>query len=189
MMCPARSKYIPYFKAIFGEDVFISMDQGEGIWENRKRASLAYDKEATHHVVIQDDAIICENFLDLAEKEIEKRPDHAFSFYFGNRRNMQEKAKIGEQFGGTSGYWFSWGVAICLPTKIIDECMEYCDRIKGYDKHDDTRIAKFVKFKKIPVWYPIPSLVEHRHEEPSTMQSNEGVSKRKAYKFIDDIKK
>jgi hypothetical protein len=162
------------------------MDDGCGIWENRKRAMLMFDPKASHHLVVQDDAIICKDFIWMAEREIEFYPDHAISFYFGNRKNMQEEGRRGEADGGVKLDWLSWGVAICLPTKIIPDLVKFWEGKDAYLRHDDTRIARYLRHIGMPVWYPIPSLIDHRADEKSLMDNSEGVKKRQAFSFMGE---
>lgn len=168
----SRIDFLPSIKEKLG-DVYVSMDFGRkgmecniGVWNNCKRAWQNHDPEADYHVVIQDDAIVCGAFykqaltaIQLAESFSGMMP--ALSFYYGNRKN---KLKAAEEALKTTGFVIgdrpTWGVAICLPVKLIAEMIEYCDRINIPE--DDTRIGRFLKHKKIPVYFPIPSLVDHR---------------------------
>jgi len=184
MAHPSREKFIPYLKEKLG-DIPVSMDNGIGIWENCKNAWRLHDKTADYHVVIQDDAIIGKDFYNKAIKEISEHPGKAFSFYFGNRKTLEESAKRAEQNNGIEMGWISWGVAICLPIKIIPDMIQYCDKLPlRLKKHDDTMIANFLRYKKITTWYPIPSLVDHRLEK-SLVETDKSKG-RKAYKFIGE---
>lgn len=184
MAHPSREKYFNYLKEKLG-DVPFSIDGGWGIWENCKRAWLMFDPNADYHLVIQDDAIIGKNFFKNIRKEIENHSDHAFSFYFGNRKRFEDIAKKAEKNGGISMGWVSWGVAICVPTNQIKKMLEYCDKLpERYKKHDDTMIAKYLESIKMPVWYPMPSLVDHRLEKSLVESDLNGG--RKAYKFIGE---
>jgi hypothetical protein len=53
-------------------------------------------------------------------------------------------------------------------------------------KQDDTRISYFLQSKKIPIYYPLPSLIDHRHGE--SLVKDPGKF-RSAYKFIDNYEK
>lgn len=164
-------------------DVPVTYDE-KGIWDNRKRATLAYDKKATHHLVLQDDAILCKDFINEVQKQIDARPNHAFSLYFGSRKSVQQTAIDNLIYGGVQMNWFSWGVGIMLPTAIIEDVIEYAENIKGLDNHDDTRLGRYMKANKYPVWYPLPSLIDHRVSE-SLMENTEG-STRVAFKFLGE---
>ncbi len=179
MAHPSREKYFRYLKDKLGNVPF-SIDTGFGIWENRKRATLMYDKNAKFHIVLQDDAIIGKNFIKNAEN-ILKDSDMAYSFYFGNRKSFKKIGENGLADGKIVSEWLNWGLAICVPTKIIPEMIDYCDKMKI--KNDDTRIAKFLRKKLIKICYPIPSLIEHRQDEESLVGDVRG---RKAMYFIGE---
>ena len=53
-----------------------------------------------------------------------------------------------------------WGVAICLPVRLIPEMIERADRMTGVP--DDMRVSGWTKRRKGEVWYTWPSLVDHR---------------------------
>lgn len=184
----SRERYFNYLREKLG-DVPFSIDKiGEeniGIWENCKRSWKLYDKNADYHVVIQDDAIIGNDFINKAIKEIEAHPGNAFSFYFGNRKRFKETAEKADKQNGITMHWLSWGVAICLPVNQIEKMIKYCDKLpERLKKHDDTMIANFLKSIKMPVWYPMPSLVDHRNED--TLMNSDLEGGRKAYKFIGE---
>jgi len=169
MAHPSRKEWVSYLHEKLG-DVPVSWDEGDGIWENRKRATMMFDPNASHHLVVQDDALICKDFYERAQAEIEKRPDWAFSFYLGNRKQRPSIAAQAmrslPQGGVEMPRITTWGLAIVLPTKIIGPGMwRYCENLKTDSKHDDTRVAKWVKHKRVRLWYPLPCLVEHREGE------------------------
>jgi hypothetical protein len=168
-------------------DVKFSIDragQEIGVWNNCKRAWKMHDPKADFHIVIQDDAIICENFRERAEKILILKK-LAYNFYFGNRQKYRATAKAGMKRGYVLSGWTSWGVAICLPTYLIPEMIRYCDKMKT--PHDDTRIATFLKHKKIKIYFPMPSLISHRTGENSLV--GDPSKGRKAWYFIDDENK
>lgn len=185
MAHPKRKRHFPYLREKLG-DVPFSIDGGWGIWENCKRAWALHDPSADYHLVVQDDAIICRNFFEEAEKVMLSKPGYAYSFYFGNRKRLADLSAKALKEGGCEMYWISWGVAICLPTTIIRDLPKFCDRLPlRYRKHDDTMIAKYVNHLRIPVWYPVPSLIDHRADEKSLMSSDPGGG-RKAYRFLGE---
>lgn len=187
MMHPSRTQYRDYLldKLVDFGKVKISMDRGLGILDTSRRAWEMFDKDSDYHLVIQDDAVIGKNFRENVLKQIEKKPTHAFSFYFGNRKRFYRTARLAAAQGGVEMNWLSWGVAICLPTMIIPEMLEFLGEITGkLENHDDTAIAHYLKKIELPVWYPMPSLVDHR-DEKSLVESDPGGGRR-AYKFIGE---
>lgn len=182
----SRAKYFPYLKKNLG-DVPFSIDKAGaeiGIWANCKRAWQLYNPAADFHVVIQDDAIICKDFRKKAEA-ILGSTDQAYNFYFGNRQAYRKLAQQGMKIGYLFTRWPTWGVAICLPTKLIPEMIRYCDKMTS--THDDTRIGHFLKSKGIKIYFPMPSLIDHRTGEHSL--AGDPSKGRKAWHFIDNENK
>ncbi len=190
MAHPSRSEFFPYLSKMLG-DVPFSIDHlSQGEWENCKKAWRMHASDADWHVVIQDDAIVCENFIDRAIEVITKAREvigsdnYICNFYYGYRRSAAKQAADAL----AKGYWINsapkWGVAICLPVRLIEEMIKFGDEVKNDDwkTKDDARIGAFISTKKIPVYFPMPSIIDHRHGKSLVGDPGE---KRSAYKFID----
>lgn len=188
MAHPSRAEFFPYLSRCLGDVPFSIDKDNRGVWENCKRAWRQYNRDADYHCVIQDDAILCEGFVEKATEFVKKHhvenEDRAFSFYFGNRSADLDQAKRAMQVGWTVKRVPTWGVAICLPVKLIPEMLEFCDTL--YERQDDTRIGKFLKHRDIKVYFPMPSLVDHRIELKSLV--GDPGHYRRARFFIDDPK-
>ena len=195
----SRADNFAYLSRMLG-DVPFSIDKGArgtpgnlGEWGNAKRAWMMYDPEAEWHVVIQDDAIICENFRQRAEsvilkaKTVLKTEDYVCNFYFGSNRVSRPIGADIVKRGLT--YWINaypkWGVAMCMQTKYIKEMIAFCDKLdeKQHGTRDDSRIAKYIGHKRMKVYFPMPSIIDHRHG-PSLV--GDPGEKRGAYQFIDN---
>jgi hypothetical protein len=172
MAHPSRANYFGYLKEKLGNDIPFSIDTGFGLWNNRKMAELMFDKDAEFHLVLQDDAIIGKDFINEAEKILTDE-NMAYSFYFGNRRNLRKAADKGMIKGHVISDWLNWGLAVCLPTKMIPEIMRACDRMK----------MRYLKRKGIKIYYTMPSLIDHRAGEKSLIGDSIG---RKARYFIGE---
>ena len=159
MAHPDREQYIPYLKKRLG-NVPVAFDNGNGIWDTCRRSWLLYNPESTHHVVIQDDAIICDDFYRRAINIISRHPvDTAHIFYLGERA---EKHAIYHK--GTDGFFTQKiynEVAICLPTKHILPMLKWCDSMKV---DNDQLIGKYCRRHSVRIYNPIPSLVDHRSD-------------------------
>lgn len=183
MAHPSRLSLLPYLHERLG-DCPESIDNGSGLWENAKRAWKMYDPSANYHAVIQDDAIICNNFMERASQVIKRSQEvfnnspHFINFYYDKilaPTNMVEE--IIKQ-GYITRSKVCWAVAICMPTNLIDEMITFCD-LKNIPQ-DDERITDFMKSKGLRCYFPIPSLVDHRPESVSLV-GNSG--ERKAWRF------
>lgn len=191
---------------MLGNEIPFSIDyRSAGVWANCKQSWLLYDPTAEYHVVIQDDAIVCENFLVRAEEVIEQAekkheelknrplngdkigPLFAINFYYGSRAKLQDEADRGLKEGFLVRHTPSWGVAICLRTEWIREMIEYCDRMNI--PQDDARIAAYLKHKNIMSYFPIPSLIDHRTGKETPSLVGDPGDYRQAFYFIDRPRK
>jgi hypothetical protein len=182
MAHPSRKERAEQLSKELG-NIPISFDNGNGIWWNRKNAMSMYSPDDDFICVLQDDAIPCKDFINKLHEIVKDKK--AYSLYFGNRKATRQLAEKALKDGGVELTWLSWGVAIVLPTNIIPELIKYGDKLKKYDKHDDTKISKYLKKIGMMIYFPMPSIVDHDFHERSLMQIDTG--ERKAYKFIDNI--
>ncbi len=184
MAHPSREEYFPYLQERLG-GVPMTIDTGFGIWENCKRAWRLRNTGAAWHVVIQDDAIVCDDFHSRALAALEEAEKHgcdAVSFFFGKRIAMQGVAKKALEAGYSQSKWIHWGLAICLRAELIEPMIAFGDKMNI--PQDDARIANFIKSKGLKCYYPMPSLVDHRIG-PSLV-GDKGTG-RCAYSFIDNV--
>lgn len=184
MAHPSRKRYFPYLFKKLGNSP-ISIDGGWGIWENAKKAWKLFDPKANYHTVIQDDALICNNFCKKAEKVIKnselvfKNRPHLINFYY-DRMLTPSNSEFIEHQGFIVRSRVHWAVAICLPVNLISEMIGFCDKLDI--PTDDERITLYIKSKGLKVYFPIPSLVDHRIDTESLIGNS---NDRKAWRFIE----
>lgn len=119
-------------------DPFIVKEEGRGAWDTAQRAWRSHDVLATHHIVLQDDAMLCKDFYRLACMVIQLRPFVPVSFF-----------PIG-------------AVAISLPVPMIEHWLQWCELYDAQlPRHDDVRLNKWVKSQGLRFTYSKPSLVQH----------------------------
>lgn len=72
----------------------------EGVWPTARRAWMACARGAgqTHHLVMQDDAIPCRDFLSGAKAALDAVPDKVVTF-FANRKVITEAVREAVQLG------------------------------------------------------------------------------------------
>lgn len=169
----------------------VVLDNKNNRWDTGARSLLKYERDATHHLVVQDDAIICKDFLAGCRRVAQAAGDYPVSLYIGRVRPHQRIVSPAVQHViDTGGAWLRmngpwWGVAVIIPTMYIEELCEWGasrNHIVNYDK----RMTHFFKFKKIECLYTVPSLVDHRSEteNPSLVPGRKGD--RRAQFFIGD---
>lgn len=132
-------------------------------WDNGKRALLAGVGKADWHVVVQDDAILSPGFYDNLQGAIENVPTKSLiSLYTGTSRPIGKRVKraVDKVVDETwLSYWLlMWGVGILIPSSHIEPMLDFvADRTEPYD----TRIGIFYQRNRLPVYYTMPSLVDH----------------------------
>ena len=187
MAVPERKEFVEELLKELG-DVPVAWENGSGIWDTRCRAMLMRPEDSTHHVVIQDDAILCNNFKEKVEKYVLKYPDCAISLYMGTRDRESFKKNVvplitdaKENNRDIVDYnWLSWGVGLVLPSNIIQDIIIFWNNKERWLRHDDSRIGTYLVKHNIKLIYTYPSLVDHR-ESMSIIENKQTT--RKAYKF------
>lgn len=137
------------------------------VWRTARRAWEMFDPTADFHALIQDDAIVCRDFLAGIERALNYVPANAVvSPYLGQGRNVPTRwAALAQRADERGARWIRtmkamWGVCLIAPTSLIPEMLEDCDRKIGVP--DDMRVAGWFERRGSETWYPWPSLVDHR---------------------------
>jgi hypothetical protein len=136
---------------------------------------------ATHRLVVQDDAIACPGFCDLAEKAITERPGDLIAFFVPGRtllwKLMLESHERGDRWLQFPNYNWVPTVALCWPVDLIADFLEYAEAVvaqrahRGLHTHgDDPYIGEWKKKRRLPVWATVPCLVQHPDREPSLIR-------------------
>lgn len=157
---------------------------GDRVWAVARATWLAADPHADAHVLIQDDAVPCADLLAGLESALIHLPsDGLVSPYLGQGRTVPRRwgqmASRADQLGAS---WvrsdrLMWGVCVVVPTPMIQPMVAWCDRRVGMP--DDMRVAAWAQRERLPVWYPWPSLVDHR---PVPSLTKHRAADRRAYR-------
>ena len=121
----------------------------------------------THVLLLQDDAIVCADFMDTVRAMAEARPLAALSLFSPTRMLRHLRA--------TGVMWYaSWyrhtGVAHVLPREWALEFVEWADREEPrrrerWKVRSDVRVSEFVReVKRQPLWVPVPNPVNQQGE-------------------------
>lgn len=170
----------PFYKAS------ITWDQKNSEWHTGKRALKAH-LDGDWHIVLQDDAIIADNFYEHALAAIQHAPVKSLiSFYTGTAKPFPGRVASAVRRANESnycwlkGYLLFWGVGIAIPTDHILPMLEY---IAGRREPYDTRLGYFYLGNRLPVLYTNPSLVDH-DESIGTLLDHVNAEPRHAHNFI-----
>lgn len=150
-------------------------DQRGNEWDTGRRALLAYAPWATHHLVIQDDAIVCEDLVAGVTKALAHVPSDALlSLYLGRSTPFPHHVTaLAARARGEAVSWLAigglyWGVAVVVPTALIGDLVAWCDRSATGIPNYDRLISRWLERRPARCWYTWPSLVDHR-DAPSLL--------------------
>ncbi len=183
MAHPKRRQLVPPLLEKLDAEAQVVWDRKNNRWDTGRRSLLAYDPEATHHLVLQDDALICGSLVaGLAEGADQIPETSPMCLYIGRmlRRPVYRAVKPGVSWLKMSHV--HWGVGILIPTVHIKEVVKFGDSLNHVGNYD-IRIGRWMAKHNIPVFYPWPSLVEHKGV-PSLVPGR--VAGRHALQFIGE---
>ena len=150
------------------------------------------DSEATHWVVVQDDALVCRDFAAGVAAATSVSGDRLVGLYIGNFRtettDLQRKVLSARAARSAwlamPGPW--WGVGIVVPTVHLPALTEWyaASDVQNYDR----RIERWARQAGVECWYTNPSLVQHRHGDtnPSLVSPDRSSTRRRAQWFIGE---
>jgi hypothetical protein len=160
MAVPSRSENVNKIIRKLGVRVPVFYDtERRGPWFNARRAWGSVKSGATHHLVLQDDVLLCGNFIKTVEHLCSLRPDQILNLF--SLRKIVAEAKDAET---------SWvkatnlilAPAIVMPTPFIPRMLRWQDQNLSSDYlHDDGRIQMWMEYEKRPAYIPAPNIVEH----------------------------
>ncbi len=178
LMChTSRKEFIPYLIEKLGECRVFVDDGSLGVKKNAMRCWESYDKNADYHLVIQDDAIICDNFKTKCMPYLEN--SEGIVSFFLSKRTRERVREDGIFFKKRT---LTGAVALAIRTDLIKKMIQEMREAKI--ENDDTIISWFAQRHHIEVCYSKPSLVDHRHGIKSIVEKNIVSERRTAYENI-----
>jgi hypothetical protein len=159
-------------------DCRIEWDNSDSEWQTGKAAWLS-QKGSDWSIVIQDDAIVSEEFYVNISRAIKAVPQETcISFYLGATRPYNNA--FTRAFNQASDDGASWlagkslhhGVCVAMPTNTVESIIRYVGKSNLQYDH---RIGSYFQKHKLPVYYTMPSLCDHNDDLPSI--TNHKVSK------------
>lgn len=142
-------------------------------WRCYREALSTSPADATHRVIVQDDATVCRSFRAALDLVVAARPEHLIALYVGGmpRRSAQavmSACEAGETFAVMPAHdvWVP-AVALVWPTSVIADVLAYTEGVSAKVTADDSVIARAVRSLRLPYVATVPSLVEHLDNVPS----------------------
>lgn len=165
--------------------LYVMPDFGRGnLWRTAALAWMSYDAAATHHLVIQDDAVPCRNFWAGLHHAVEAQPSGLLNL-FSMRAQIETRARK------AGSHWcridLVLGVAVVMPTPVIRRFVAWCHRNVRYEyPHDDVRLRAWCQHTRYPVYATVPCLVQHGRPAHSLAGQSE-PSRRSRYVAEDAL--
>jgi hypothetical protein len=148
----------------------ITWDRRNDRHDTGARAIEAYNPKATHHVVVQDDALLCGDFVNtLTEACRYAHPFAPLGLYHGGKGGARSAHVVAHNHAVDAGArWLIrkgpiWGPGIVYPVATIPDLLKYfkTSAVQNYDR----RVMRYYQSVEQDCWYTVPSLVDHRTEE------------------------
>lgn len=139
-------------------------------WVPGDAAWRMHDRFADWHMVIQDDALVCEDLIPGLEKGLDALEGQGlFSGYSGVPKPGQEHISHAMAHARLKGHtWWStrslcWGVAIVAPVKTIPAMLDWCNHPFRAEVNYDKRVGLYYRdVLRWRTWHTTPALVDHR---------------------------
>lgn len=169
---PSRTELAEALAASIGLPVDISYHASDppSPWDGYKQA-LSDLPVCTHLVLIQEDALVCENFAAAVEKIAEAKPSEPVCLFLGGLpRGTSSDAlralKRGQHYVRLRLRDFCPVVAVLWPIEKAQEFMAWGATdpyIPGYPnaKSDDAVVGKWMMMTRQLIWATCPSIVQH----------------------------
>lgn len=178
------------------KEIKVIVDKDEkGIWGNAMDAWRSYDEDATHHMVLQDDILVCEDFVDAAEylTGIISSIDQGgcLSFCDSLHRETRDARRLGLSWVKTNQV--RHGQALVQPVSQIEDFINWAEwNVRPQYYHDDGRLEIYLTVHGKHIYHTVPSIVEH-DDVGSVVNQVKGKSKKgapyRAASFIGENEK
>lgn len=187
MAHPSREAMVDELLASLDRPVSVTWDRINDRHDTGIRSIEAFDPACSHHLVLQDDAVICGDLIAGVERALRYIPqDEPMSLYVGKVKPFaREISRAVAQADGAS--WLTmqgiyWGVGIVLPTVDIPDLAAWYRTAGRHVKNYDRRVSTWYALRDATVWYPWPCLVDHRDADSLVRGHGRG---RFAHSFLE----
>ena len=120
--------------------------------------------DATHHLVVQDDVVLCPDFLDHVRCAIATAPTAALSFFteWGSYTSFGLRlAALSTSSWVEAADSYLPTQAAVLPTELASGFDDYAAREAGRERMDDVVLLDYVRRLGVPALVSVPNLVQH----------------------------
>ncbi|PCG86029.1 hypothetical protein CIB93_11025 [Streptomyces sp. WZ.A104] len=144
---------------------------------------------ASHRLVLQDDVLPAEGFLDLVAEAIGNRPHDPIAFYSNwnhwNGSAVRLAALSGAGWARAIPDEYAPSLAVALPRALAEQFTDYAkELLQGDTPPDDEALAAFLRGRDTALVIAVPNLVEHKGGDSLVGNDNQGP--RLSPCFVDD---
>lgn len=161
----------------------------QGLWFNAYRAWKAHDPSKKYHLVLQDDVLLCKNFLKNVERIITQTNfDLPIIQLYHNKVTATDLKCEGKGLHWIISPLVTTAQALMIRTDLIVPWLRWTDRnVNRAYKFDDGRLMMWQALEVIPAFFTFPNIVDHDDSLPSSIGLPRG--KRVSYAFENDPKR
>lgn len=149
-------------EALKGQSVHVEDKPGKPHEWSERQWRYAVSLGCTHAVLLNDDVVLCEDFVEVLTKVIQAKPGHVINLY--NTHHYAHQAYAGGKRWLTSPEGLI-GIAYALPTSSLVEFLEWRETalMPGTVEvlSEDQLLNLWVMSKHALVWHTVPALVDH----------------------------
>jgi hypothetical protein len=197
---PSRRHLAEGLHECIGGEIVYDANDGEprSPWATYRRClQRGLEEGGDHFLIVQEDVIVCDNFVAAVERATALRPDNPLAWFvpgkppayinaiYAARRDCRPWAEL------PLGTWCPV-VATSWSRYLAENLIEWAStNVPIQWRADDEIAGRFLAWAGVPVLASVPSLVEHPDTEPSVMNGHRRVGDgrdpgRRAYFFIGD---
>jgi hypothetical protein len=147
-------------------------------WANYRRC-LDYHGDATHLLVVQDDAIPASGFADAVGRIAERHPDVPVCLFLGSfpaaTATRVRRAHPDERYLPLGPSSFMPLVCVLWPTFVARRFLDWTSTARGMTRADDGNAAKWMRATRQQVLVAVPSIVQHDDGERSVKGGRDHV--------------
>lgn len=171
-----REAWVPYLQEKI-PSAKVVWDKYNDRHETGLRSIKAHGANADWHVVVQDDVILADDFVEGVQEALRFVPDGSpVGFYYGGKgsKNSAHATALSEAIVRGASWLVRrgpvWGPAIAYPVSTIGDLTEFYEKssVQNYDR----RAKTFYDSRNARCWYSVPSLVDHRVEDNPSLSGH-----------------
>lgn len=143
------------------EDIIIYSNENEDAFDVIRRAWLSpMSPNVTHRLVLQDDIIICDNFINIVNDIINTVPDKTLSLF-----NMVPSSFVRDRKCNYRQCDCLLNQAIVIPKTIVLNYLDWTDKHYNDTSHNILSLTTYCRRAGIDMYTTIPSLVQYVGDE------------------------